>query len=111
MGIGVAVELIKEPFYRVLDKILRDVGLLDFPPPPTGRRGATPEIRSRPWHEVLGVPKDASAQEIRAAYKERVQKLHPDKIAHMAEELIEHAGRLTQRLNEAKEEGLARAGR
>ncbi len=43
--------------------------------------------RSRNPYEVLGVSPRASAAEIEAAYKKLVKEYHPDKVAHLGEEL------------------------
>lgn len=37
-----------------------------------------PPSSEKPWWEVLGVRRDASAEEIKAAHREGVRKLHPD---------------------------------
>ena len=37
-------------------------------------------------HDILGVPKNASRDEIKAAYRKRVNQYHPDKVAHLGEE-------------------------
>jgi DnaJ-domain-containing protein 1 len=50
-------------------------------PPPAAEDG-TP---LRP-HDVLGVPPDASTDEIKSAYRQLVNQYHPDKVAHLGEE-------------------------
>lgn len=37
-------------------------------------------------HEVLGVDKNATAQEIQAAYRDLAKKYHPDRVANLGEE-------------------------
>jgi DnaJ like chaperone protein len=37
-------------------------------------------------YEVLGVPKTATPDEIKAAYRRLVQQYHPDKVTHLGEE-------------------------
>jgi hypothetical protein len=44
---------------------------------PAGGEGTI--ITARPWHEVLGVPPDASMYVIETAYKRLLHKVHPDK--------------------------------
>jgi len=54
-------------------------------------------------YRILGVRPDAPFEEITKAYKEKIQKTHPDKVSHMSEELQEKAKELTMKLNEAYE--------
>lgn len=54
-------------------------------------------------YRILGIRPDATFEEITRAYKEKIQKTHPDKVSHMSEELQEKAKELTMRLNEAYE--------
>ena len=44
-------------------------------------------------HEVLAVPPSASRETIDAAYKARMSEYHPDKVAHLGEELQKLAHR------------------
>ncbi len=46
-------------------------------------------------HTVLGVPRSASQEEIRAAYRARMLDYHPDRVAHLGEELQRLAQRKT----------------
>lgn len=67
------------------------------PPPPPPRKapktnkrsGSAPveELPQRPAHEVLGVEKDASPKEIKAAYRKLSRQLHPDR--HGGDEVME----------------------
>ncbi len=47
----------------------------------------------RPAHEILGVAKDASWEEIQAAYKQLVKKYHPDKLSHLGKEFSDLAAK------------------
>jgi DnaJ like chaperone protein len=38
-------------------------------------------------YEVLGVTRSASSDAIKAAYRTRMKEYHPDKVAHLGEEL------------------------
>jgi DnaJ-domain-containing protein 1 len=54
-------------------------------------------------HEVLGVSRDASDKEIRAAYQKLVKEYHPDRAATLAPEIREIAEKRTRQLNRAYE--------
>jgi uncharacterized membrane protein YkvA (DUF1232 family) len=66
-------------------------------------RDASPRA---PWdpHAVLGVERDASAEEITRAYRERMRSYHPDHVAHLGEELRELAHRKALEIQRAYEE-------
>ena len=49
-----------------------------------GSGNGTPCFKSN--HEILGVPADATWEEIQKAYKERIKQYHPDKLSHLGEE-------------------------
>lgn len=52
-------------------------------------------------HEVLGVDRGASQEEIRHAYRELANKYHPDKVAHLGEEFQEMAEKRFKEIQEA----------
>jgi hypothetical protein len=66
-------------------------------------------LRAAAVHDVLGVDRDASPDEIRAGWKNLVRRHHPDLVArrnapaisHLAEELTIHANRAYDRLRAA----------
>jgi uncharacterized membrane protein YkvA (DUF1232 family) len=75
------------------------------------REGDSQEGSSRPQparsagapdpYEVLGIPSSASADAIRVAYKARMQEYHPDKVAHLGEELQQLAHRKALEIQQA----------
>jgi len=54
-------------------------------------------------HAVLGLAPRASKQEIRAAYRSRMQEYHPDKVAHLGEDLQRLAHEKAQEIQRAYE--------
>jgi hypothetical protein len=55
-------------------------------------------------YRVLGIARDASQEEIRAAYYRQMASYHPDKVAHLGEDIQELAKRKAQAINRAYEE-------
>jgi DnaJ-domain-containing protein 1 len=111
-GLALALrEVLREPVGKLTDKVFRKLGISDAPDEPPRAAGPKKAAPPREWHEILGVPPNATKSQISAAHKERIQKLHPDKISHMAKELVDHATKLTQTLNQARDEGLRRVKR
>lgn len=62
----------------------------------------------RPPHEVLGVPREASRDQIEEAYAQRLEDYRPDKLAGMDAELQALAERRTRELRRAYEDMLDR---
>jgi len=57
--------------------------------------------RSKDPYEVLQISRDASQEEIRAAYKDLAGKYHPDKVLHLGEEFQAMAEERFKELQEA----------
>jgi DnaJ domain len=55
------------------------------------------------WHEILGVPSDASTDDIHAAYKVAIRRCHPDMVANMSDNIRDAALNDTKRINDAYE--------
>ena len=55
-------------------------------------------------YEVLRIPRDASQEEIRAAYKDLAGKYHPDKVLHLGEEFQVIAEERFKEIQEAYQE-------
>ena len=52
-------------------------------------------------YEVLGIPRSATPKAIQSAYRERMQAYHPDKVAHLGEELQKLATEKSQQIQRA----------
>lgn len=67
------------------------------------RRRAEPEGQNEfpHWAEVLGTKSNASRDEIRKAYRQRMSEYHPDKVAQLGKELREVAERKSKEINAA----------
>ncbi len=74
-------------------------------PPDTGEDASRPPAATATDppdpYEILGVPSSASAEAIQAAYKARMQEYHPDKVAHLGEELQQLAHRKALEIQQA----------
>jgi len=60
-----------------------------------------------PWHKVLGVPPDATADEIKKAYLQLIKQYHPDMVFSLGDELKDLATRKTAEINSAYAEAMA----
>jgi hypothetical protein len=60
-----------------------------------------------PWYEVLDVSAQASAEEIKRAWHDKVQKNHPDRVADLDLEFKVLADQRTKKLNNARDQGLS----
>ena len=55
-------------------------------------------------YQILGIDASASGKEIQAAYKARMHEYHPDKVAHLGEELQKVAHRKAVEIQQAYEQ-------
>ena len=55
-------------------------------------------------YAVLGIPRSASSDAIQAAYRARMKEYHPDKVAHLGEDLQELALEKSQQIQRAYRE-------
>ena len=55
-------------------------------------------------YQILGIDSSASGEEIRTAYKARMHEYHPDKVAHLGEELQKVAHRKAVEIQQAYEQ-------
>jgi len=72
-------------------------------PPPDSPR---PNDEHAHWTEVLELAAQASAEDIRAAYRRKMAQYHPDKVATLGPELRRLAEQMAKRINRAYEEAL-----
>lgn len=76
-----------------------------LPSPRTAPRPAGAVAAPRPtgpaWWDVLKVPRSASLKEASMAYRELIQKNHPDKVAHLSDRIRRVAEEETRRINDA----------
>jgi DnaJ-domain-containing protein 1 len=71
------------------------------------REDAEPErVTMSNWYRILGVRESASAEEIKAAYRRAIGRVHPDKLAGASEADRARAEAEAKRLNAAYEMGL-----
>jgi DnaJ like chaperone protein len=54
-------------------------------------------------YEILGIEKGASTREVKQRYRKLVADYHPDKVAHLGEELQAFAAKKTLEINQAYE--------
>jgi DnaJ-domain-containing protein 1 len=59
--------------------------------------------KSNKWYEVLHVAENSTIEEISVAFKRRISKYHPDKVATLGEELRELAEKKSKEINVAYE--------
>ena len=53
------------------------------------------------WYRVLGVPENASKEQITEAYKKMISQYHPDKVAHLGHDLRDLAETKSKQINAA----------
>ena len=66
--------------------------------------GFEEKTRDRDPYQILGISKDASLEEIKAAYRRLANQYHPDKVMHLGEEFRTLAERRFKEIQEAYQE-------
>ncbi len=82
------------------------------------RRQQTPPPRqpqpradaSEPWYDVLGVAPDATLEQIKRGYRQKISQYHPDKVANSADEIRQLAESRSKQINTAYEYAISRPG-
>ena len=69
----------------------------------SGAQAEAPKSSFDPY-EILSIDSSASGDEIRSAYRTRMHEYHPDKVAHLGEELQKVAHRKTVEIQQAYEQ-------
>jgi DnaJ-domain-containing protein 1 len=65
-------------------------------------RRRAPEVAEQPsWWETLKVDKNASPEQVRAAFRREISKYHPDRVEGLGIELQELADRKAKEVNRA----------
>ena len=62
-----------------------------------------PDPEEQDPYVILGVPRGASAEELKAAYRRRMAEYHPDKVAHLGAELRALAEKKAKAIHSAYE--------
>ena len=59
---------------------------------------------NKDYYQILGIAKNASFEEVKKAYYKMATKFHPDKVAHLGDEIKKSAESKIKELNVAYEE-------
>jgi DnaJ-class molecular chaperone len=78
-------------------------------PASEGHRPEPPNLfhRQPPWYDVLGVPPDATHDQIVGAYRARMSEYHPDKVANLGPDIRALAEQKAKEINAAYAEATA----
>ena len=90
-------------FYRrhLRDFTARTAGESDQASGETHRKKAKQSDRAFDPYQILSIPTSSSQETIRSAYRSRMTEYHPDKVAHLGEELQELAHRKVLEIQKA----------
>jgi DnaJ-class molecular chaperone len=70
--------------------------------PQQGEKAA--QHSQRTAYDILGINPGADAFEIKAAYRQKISEYHPDKVAHLGDELQRLAQKKSEEINQAYRE-------
>ena len=65
---------------------------------------------SEPGYDVLGVAPDATLEQIKRGYRQKISQYHPDKVANSADEIRQLAESRSKQINTAYEYAISRPG-
>jgi len=65
---------------------------------------------SEPWYDILGVAPDATLEQIKRGYRQKISQYHPDKVANSADEIRQLAESRSKQINRAYEYAISRPG-
>jgi DnaJ-domain-containing protein 1 len=61
----------------------------------------SPKMNAGLAYSILDIPQNATIEQIKAAYRVKLKEYHPDKVAHLGEELKQLATKKTLQINAA----------
>ncbi len=99
-GIGVADGHLSQAEINVIEQIARGIGLSE------ADNLSVKNVYFDDFnaaYKVLGIDKNATDEEVKKAYRKMAVKFHPDKVAHLGEDVQKVAKERFQKLNEAYE--------
>jgi len=97
-SVAYADEVIKESEERLIDAIAGYMNILGKDR--ISIRGEFIKEKDK-YYNILGIERKASREEIKRAYREMVNKYHPDKVSHLGKEFSELAHQRIVQINEA----------
>jgi hypothetical protein len=59
----------------------------------------------QPWWQVLEIPEQSTADDVKAAYRAKIKQFHPDTVMGLAKEFQQLAERKTKEINQAYRQG------
>ena len=96
--------------YWIISRLIGGSPPTRTPPPQDGAPECGAEAGAEPWHLTLGIAPDATPDQIRSAYRSLMPQYHPDKVAHLGQELQDLAQRKSTQINLAYQQALRLRG-
>jgi hypothetical protein len=102
-GVAMFVEARKRRARKLLEQLQARKHLEQLQKRNRAGHAVTESKRLRPWWQVLETSEHATLEEVKAAYRAKVQKYHPDRVDNLATEFQELADRKMKEINQAYE--------
>lgn len=96
MGIILRYIILALLFYYIYKKVMAFLEANSSQNTQTKNNSSQP---SQDPYEILGVDKNANADEVHKAYLQKISEYHPDKVDHLGEEIKVVARQKTQKIN------------